>query len=183
MKRFLSDLHDELDGLHELLQFGDLVDLPVGFMDVEPALAHITQTCPDAGTQRGDPTVLQEQRHLDHSHEKVNVLSSLSLSLSLSLSHAHTHTHTNYTHTRTCTHTHTHTHTMHARTHACMHAHYAHTHMHTNFTHTHIPNLPNPLSQLTKKQTHTKTKKHTKREREKDSPEKSLSLSLFLSDF
>ena len=116
MKRFLSDLHDELDGLHELLQFGDLVDLPVGFMDVEPALAHITQTCPDAGTQRGDPTVLQEQRHLDHSHEKVNVLSSLSLSLS----HAHTHTHKLHTHTHMHTHTHTHPHN--ACTHTCMHA-------------------------------------------------------------
>ena len=118
MKRFLSDLHDELDSLHELLQFGDLVDLPVGFMDVEPALAHITQTCPDAGTQCGDPTVFQEQRHLDHSQEKVNVLSSLSLSLS----HTHTHTHKLHTHTHTHAHTHTHTHT-HACTHTCMHAH------------------------------------------------------------
>ena len=48
-------LHHELDHLHELLELGDLVDLKVCLMNVEPALAYVPQLSPDGSSQGRDP--------------------------------------------------------------------------------------------------------------------------------
>ena len=67
------NLHDELDHLHELLEFGDLVHLPVGLVDVEPALADVTERGADAGAQGRDPAVLQKQGHLQEQTQSNHV--------------------------------------------------------------------------------------------------------------
>lgn len=39
----ISNLHDEFDHFHELLQLGDFINLEVFLVDVEPALADISE--------------------------------------------------------------------------------------------------------------------------------------------
>ena len=53
-----SYLHVELDHVDELLELGDLVDLPVRLLQVEPAAANIAQVRANSSPQSRDPAVL-----------------------------------------------------------------------------------------------------------------------------
>jgi hypothetical protein len=57
-------LHGEVDELHELCQFGDLINLPYRFIQVEPSFSRFTEARPDRWTQCTQPTVFQKKLHL-----------------------------------------------------------------------------------------------------------------------
>ena len=57
-------LHHEIDHRHELLELADVVHLPLGLVEVEPALAHVLEPVAQAVLERYEPRLAQVRSHL-----------------------------------------------------------------------------------------------------------------------
>lgn len=60
----LINLHGKLGKFHEFLELGSLIDLKVGFFQIEPALPHCFQTTVHRGAEVRHPRLSQIHLHL-----------------------------------------------------------------------------------------------------------------------